>query len=78
MAETAQSLGVTTSSVISHMNAPLGQAVGNSLEVRGGQHFVCSRAGPAPNFQHTLALIEHTKLSAPILTRNVCAPTLTL
>jgi thymidine phosphorylase len=31
--KTARSLGISTSTVISHMEAPLGRKVGNSLEV---------------------------------------------
>ncbi len=33
MVDAANSLGVATSAVLSHMDAPLGRAAGNSLEV---------------------------------------------
>ena len=48
MKETALSLGVNTTIMISHMDAPLGSKVGNRLEVSQGMRFFSCRDVSVP------------------------------
>jgi len=53
--ETSESLGVSTTAVISHMESPLGRAVGNSLEV--AESLACLR-GQGPRDLRELVVVE--------------------
>ena len=55
MIQTSESLGVSTTAVISHMESPLGRAVGNSLEV--AESVECLR-GEGPRDLRELVVME--------------------
>ena len=58
-AQTSRALGVATSAVISHMHAPLGLAVGNSLEVE--EALACLRGAGPPDLRE-LVVVEGAML----------------
>jgi len=57
--QTSASLGVATSAVISHMESPLGKAIGNSLEV--AESLACLR-GEGPKELRELVVVEGAML----------------
>ena len=57
--QTSASLGVATSAVISHMESPLGKAIGNSLEV--AESLACLR-GEGPKELRELVVLEGAML----------------